>query len=110
MSFRHAVELLRADHLPLAAAPVQPVKQSTVPKLPPPVRGMRTTGRCCCRVVDYYTETLKQSPEALQYLESRGLQSSEMIDRFQLGFANRTLGYGLAGEEPRRRRGDAGAA
>ena len=34
VSFRHAVELLKSDHLPLAAAPIQPVKQSTVPKLP----------------------------------------------------------------------------
>ena len=50
ISFRHAVELLRADHLPLAAAPIQPVKHGTVRKLPPPVeRGTRTTGCCCCR-------------------------------------------------------------
>ena len=34
VSFRHAVELLKEDHCPLAAAPVQPVKQSTVRKLP----------------------------------------------------------------------------
>ena len=47
------------------------------------------------QVIDYYHETLKKSPEALVYLESRGLQSSEMIDRFRLGFANRTLGYRL---------------
>jgi DNA primase len=46
-------------------------------------------------IVDYYSRTLKQSPEALKYLASRGLQSSEIIDRFRLGFANRTLGYGL---------------
>jgi DNA primase len=45
--------------------------------------------------VGYYSRTLKESPEALKYLESRGLHSSEMIDRFRLGFANRTLGYGL---------------
>src|SRR5271169_4687054 len=43
VSFRHAVELLRADHLPLARPSVeahrsaQPVKKSTVPMLPPPV-------------------------------------------------------------------------
>jgi DNA primase len=27
VSFRHAVELLRADHLPLAAEPIKPVKR-----------------------------------------------------------------------------------
>jgi len=95
VSFRHAVELLRADYFPLAAAPVQPVKQSTVPKLPPPVARDADDRALLVQVVDYYSRTLKQSPEALKYLASRGLQSSEIIDRFQLGFANRTLGYGL---------------
>jgi DNA primase len=94
VSFRHAVELLE-DHLPLAAAPVQPVKQGTVRKLPPPVAREADDRALLLQVVDYYNETLKQSPEALKYLESRGLQSSEMIDRFRLGFANRTLGYRL---------------
>ena len=47
------------------------------------------------QVVDYYHETLKQSEEALEYLERRGLNNSEMIERFKLGYANRTLGYRL---------------
>ena len=33
VSFRHAVELLQADHQPLVAAS-EPVKRATVPKLP----------------------------------------------------------------------------
>jgi DNA primase len=98
VSFRHAVELLRADYFPLAAAPVQPVKQSTVPKLPPPVEREADDRALLLQTVDYYSRTLKQSPEALKYLASRGLQSSEIIDRFKLGFANRTLGYGLEGK------------
>ena len=95
VSFRHAVELLKEDHFSLAAAPVQPVKKSTVPKLPPPVEREADDRALLLQVVDYYNESLKQSPEALKYLESRGLQSSEMIDRVRLGFANRTLGYRL---------------
>jgi DNA primase catalytic core len=95
ISFRHAVELLRADHLPLAASPIQPVKTGTVRKLPPPVAKDADDRVLLLQVVDYYNETLKQSPEAMKYLESRGLKSSEMIDRFRLGFANRTLGYRL---------------
>jgi len=95
VSFRHAVELLKEGHFSLAAAPVQPVKKSTVPKLPPPVEREADDRALLLQVVDYYNEALKQSPEALKYLESRGLQSSEMIDRFRLGFANRTLGYRL---------------
>jgi DNA primase catalytic core len=95
ISFRHAVELLRADHLPLAAAPIQPVKIGTVRKLPPPVARDADDQVLLLQVTDYYNETLKQSPEAKKYLASRGLTSPEIIDRFKLGFANRTLGYRL---------------
>jgi DNA primase catalytic core len=96
VSFRHAVELLREDHLPLAAHPsAKPPRISTVPKLPPPVARDADDRALLLQVVSYYNETLKTTPEALKYLEARGLKSSEMIDRFQLGFANRTLGYRL---------------
>ena len=95
VSFRHAVELLKREHFPLAAGPIQLVKRSTVPKLPPPVARDADDRALLVEIVDYYSRTLKQSPEALKYLASRGLQSSEIIDRFRLGFANRTLGYGL---------------
>jgi DNA primase catalytic core len=95
VSFRHAVELLRADHLPLAASPIQPVKQSTVRTLPPPIAPEADDRVLLLEIVDYYHDALKQSPEALKYLQSRGLQSSEMFERFRLGFANRTLGYRL---------------
>ena len=33
------------------------------------------------QVVDYYHETLKAAPEALRYLESRGLTHPEMLER-----------------------------
>jgi DNA primase catalytic core len=95
ISFRHAVELLRKDHLPSAASPIQPVKKSTVPKLPAPLTAQVEDRALLLEVVGYYGKTLKQSPEAMKYLEGRGLMSSEIIDRFKLGFANRTLGYGL---------------
>jgi DNA primase catalytic core len=95
ISFRHAVEMLRADHLPLTASPIQPVKVGTVRKLPPPVERAADDRALMLQVVDYYHEALKQSPEALKYLQSRGLESSEMIGEFKLGFANRTLGYRL---------------
>jgi DNA primase len=55
-------------------------------------------------VAAYYHETLKESPEALRYLESRGLRHPEMIGRFKIGFANRTLGYRLP---PRNRKAGA---
>jgi DNA primase catalytic core len=95
VSFRHAVELLKEDHLPLVAEPIQPVKHGTVRKLPPPVARDADDRALLLQVTDYYNESLKQSPEALKYLEARGLKSPEIIDRFRLGFANRTLGYRL---------------
>jgi DNA primase catalytic core len=94
VSFRHAVELLREDHFPLAAAS-RPVKSSSVPKLPAPVSRDADDRALLLQVVSYYQETLKETPEALRYLESRGLKSSEMVERFRMGFANRTLGYRL---------------
>jgi DNA primase len=95
VSFRHAVELLKEGHFPLAVSPVQPVKKSTVPKLPPPVEREADDRALLLEIVGYYNESLKQSPEALKYLESPGLKPSDIIDRFKLGFANRTLGYRL---------------
>jgi DNA primase catalytic core len=95
ISFRHAVELLRKDHLPLAASPIQPVKKCTVPKLPAPLTMEAGDRELLLEVVGFYQSALTQSPEAMRYLETRGLRSSEMVERFRLGFANRTLGYGL---------------
>jgi len=95
ISFRHAVELLRADHLPLAAGKREPPRKGTITKLPPPIDRSADDRVLLLQVVSYYNETLLQSPEALRYLEKRGLKSSEMIDQFKLGFANRTLAYRL---------------
>lgn len=47
------------------------------------------------QVVDYYHATIKESPEALSYLQGRGLQNAEMVEHFRIGFANRTLAYRL---------------
>ena len=91
VSFRHAVEMLRQDHLPSAAEPIQPVKTCTVRKLPAPVTAAAEDGNLLREIVGFYQETFNESPEAMRYLESRGLHSAEMVERFRLGFANRTL-------------------
>ena len=46
-------------------------------------------------MIEYYHETLLNSPEALDYLKRRGIGSEEAIKTFKLGYANRTLGYRL---------------
>jgi len=94
VSFRHAVELLRTDPS-LAASSSAPVKRSSVTKLPPPIAADAEDQVFLAQVVDYYRRTLLQSPEALAYLDKRGIASREAIELFQIGYANRTLGYHL---------------
>lgn len=97
VSFRLAVEMLRGEHPSLAAS-------SSVPAPPRPALGPKLEAIAepeepdevvLRRVADYYHSTLKESPEALAYLEQRGLVHGELVDHFKLGFANRTLGYRL---------------
>ena len=102
VSFRYAVELLRTEHSTLVAgsnapANTKPVKKSTVQKLPTLTvpEQAHDDAEIFEHVVSYYQETLAASPEALAYLEKRGINSPEAISRFRLGFANRTLAYRL---------------
>jgi DNA primase catalytic core len=94
VAFRHAVELLR-EGVDLSG-PVGP-RVATVPKLPCPVDSEADDAVLLAQVRDYYHQQLKASPEALAYLESRGLKDEAVIDTFKLGFANRTLGLRLPG-------------
>jgi len=101
VSFRHAVELLR-EGLPSSAAgqaaDAAPIKRTTVRALPSPVAFDADDAVLLGQVADYYAATLKQAPEALAYLESRGIAGSaaaEAIEVFKLGYANRTLGLRL---------------
>lgn len=94
VSFRHAFELLnQGGTAAFAAAPLQ--KQATVPRLPCPLDATADDATLLRQVASYYHERLKQSASARAYLASRGLDSGELIDRFQLGFADRTLGLRL---------------
>lgn len=97
VSFRHAVEILQKDTSFLAAPSSghKPVKKATTQKLATPLAADADLQATLKQVVGYYHETLKQSPEALDYLKQRGLDHPELIDTFQLGYANRTLGYRL---------------
>ena len=95
VSFRHALELLKNDSPFLAAVPARIIKKASTPKLTAVLERTADDDRLMLQVVNYYQATLKESPEALAYLEKRGLRSTEMIARFKLGFSNRTLGYRL---------------
>ncbi|MBI1754261.1 MAG: toprim domain-containing protein [Acidobacteria bacterium] len=91
ISFRHAAELLRKEFVPSADTP----SPRTTRAIPAPVAFDADDQALLQQVVGYYHETLKQSPEALNYLKARGIGHPEAVERFKLGFANRTLGYSL---------------
>ena len=93
LSFRHAVELLRA---PSAAAFTTTAR--TAPRLPAPVALDADDRTLLRQVVDYYharlTDTFTGAP-ARAYLSGRGLGSPGAIKAHRLGFADRTLGLRL---------------
>jgi DNA primase len=96
VGFKHAVEILKDDSsLAATAANTKPVKQATIPKLEAPITTDAEDQQVLQQVIDYYHQTLKQSPEALAYLQQRGLDDPELINHFKLGYANRTLGLRL---------------
>jgi DNA primase catalytic core len=97
VSFRHAVELLRVK---LGAG--DPTSSAPAVTLAPIAEKAKDAeaiedAALVREVVSFYHETLKASPEAIAYLDQRGLNSVELIDRFRLGYANRTLAYRLPG-------------
>ncbi len=46
----------------------------------------------CLQVVNYYYNTLKEKPNVLIALQKMGIDKSEAIDTFKLGFSDRTFG------------------
>jgi DNA primase len=89
LSFRHAVELLRAEAFEVLGRP------GRTRVLAAPVRLDADDQALLAQAIDYYHERLKVCPEALSYLEQRGLRDANLIERFRIGFADRTLGLHL---------------
>ena len=92
VSFRNAVEVLRNGSLiDTGSVGMKHQPKNTLASLVADAdASIRLT-----EVIDYYHDTLKQSPDVLAYLKKRGLDNVELIDTFKLGYANRTLGYRL---------------
>jgi len=96
VGFREAVEQLQGGQAtPSSAAEGAAPKRSRARTLPPPVALDADEQTLLGQVIDYYHQTLQQAPEALAYLQSRGIADPEAIARFRLGYANRTLGLRL---------------
>ena len=97
VSFRHAVELLKADP---SLAPGQinqagEVKRTTVRSLPAPVAFDADDRALLNQTIDYYHQRLLATSEAVAYLQARGLAHPEVVATFKLGVADRTLGLRL---------------
>ncbi len=92
VSFKHAVELLKEGTPDVTDAPV---KNSRVRVLQAPVQIDADDQKLMNQVIDYYHRCLKQTPEAFEYLNARGINNPELIDAFKLGYSNRTLGLRL---------------
>jgi DNA primase catalytic core len=81
VSFRHAVELLLGgEGRELEELDLDPEASDA---------------ELLARVAAFYHETLLAAPEGVAYLDRRGLNDPDLIRRFRLGLANRTLGYRL---------------
>jgi DNA primase len=94
ISFRHAFELLaQGSKAVYAARPL--AKDCTVPVLTCPLDAQADDTTLLQQVTDYYQERLKAMPVARAYLAGRGLDGDDLISRYQLGFADRTLGLRL---------------
>jgi DNA primase len=103
VSLHHALELLRSD-APVTGTALKRdkggrgsgvIKHATTRALPAPFETEVPDHVLLQQVVDFYQQTLKTTPEARAYLEERGVKDGTVIDRFKIGFANRTLGYRL---------------
>ncbi|MBW9210513.1 toprim domain-containing protein [Mumia sp. zg.B21] len=105
VSFRHAVELLReassalsvlADPKTAGAGPVGRSKRSMLPTLVAPDAADQ---ELLSTVVGYYAETLAGHDEARAFLTRRKIDHPEAVEKFRLGFGDRTLGYRIPGNQ-----------
>ena len=95
VSFRHAFELLNSGSAVAFESRPNLRSQATVPLLPCPLDLKADDLALLSQVTAYYHERFKLMPQARAYLVKRGLNQEEMIDYFQIGFADRTLGLRL---------------
>ena len=94
VSFRHAFELLN-DGPAAFESTGQPVKAGSVRRLDCPFDPEAPDSELLGQVADYYHQRLLKTPAALDYLEKRGLNNPKIIERFKIGFADRSLGLRL---------------
>ena len=88
-SFRHAVELLKAKLVGNFAS--NGTKAAFARRLENPIAATAEDQEQLFQVAEYYHSRLKESPDAIAYLQARGLDNAEAIAKFKIGFCDRTL-------------------
>jgi len=82
VSFRNAVELLRAGYPEVTFIP----ESQRVPLLDEDLTE---------QVIGLYQDQLQNDSQAMEYLKKRGIGNPEAIEKFRIGFSDRTLGLKL---------------
>lgn len=95
VSFRHAVELLREGGAAALLKTDSIRVKATIPRLALPVDPNGDEQKLLHEIMAYYKETLKKSPEAIDYLKSRKIYNEEAIEKFSIGYSDRSLGLRL---------------
>ena len=109
----------RANTLSNRFSPAFQRSKMPTPTIAPPVRAEQTADssdlttlndiELLDTVVNHYHNRFLESPQALKYLHACGITNTEVIEDFQIGFVDRTLGQRLpshqvkAGSEIRKR-------
>ena len=97
VSFRHAVQRLREE---LGAVPEPSTVKTRLgtehPALVEPGAAL-SDAALMETIIDFYHQQFCGSAPAMAYLQQRGCFDPEAVAKFQIGFANRTLGYRVPG-------------
>lgn len=94
VSFQHAFNLLSEGR---AFGIAEYRKRATVARLSCPLNSAADDDELARQILRYYHQRIvaPEGRKARDYLQRRGLEGEEVILRFQLGFADRTLGLRL---------------
>jgi DNA primase catalytic core len=100
LDFRQAVEVLLRDFYPSEADEVlgasrQRVRRSSPPVLPSPFEPEASDQALLDQYANLCHLIFKESEAPQEYARKRGLDSSELVSHFQLGYADRSLGLRL---------------
>jgi len=95
VSFRHAAEMLRKLAGQAGGEASLLAKQTKIQEKEEFAASEDDAG-LMAQVVEFYHKNLFEKAEAKAYLEKRGLYDEEMLGRFRVGYADRSLGYQLS--------------